>query len=170
MFSLETTGNFSILCFLSICSASLSEVPSFTVIKFVLVITSLTGLLLFFSKRKSRFVTIPINSLLELTIGIPPILYFSILVLASETNAVTGRVTGSKIIPDSERFTDLTFSACSSIVMFLCNTPIPPSRANAIAISLSVTVSIAADTIGIFKGMFLLNLDDMETSLGNFVE
>ena len=41
--------------------------------------------------------------------------------------------------------------------MFLCKTPIPPSCAIAIAILDSVTVSIAAATIGIFKVIFLEN-------------
>jgi hypothetical protein len=54
--------------------------------------------------------------------------------------------------------------------MFLCKTPIPPSRAIAIAILLSVTVSIAAEIIGILRGMFLLNLDLIETSLGKVSE
>ena len=90
--------------------------------------------------------------------------------LASETKAVTGNVTGSIIIPDSDLLTARTLAACSSIVMFLCNTPIPPSLAIAIAISLSVTVSIAADTIGIFKGMFLLNFEVIDTSLGRISE
>ena len=112
----------------------------------------------------------PISFFWESIIGIPPILYFLILDLASETIAVSGRVTGSIIIPDSERFTALTLADCSSIVMFLCNTPIPPSRAIAIAILLSVTVSIAADIIGIFKGMFLLKRDFKETSRGRVSE
>lgn len=35
--------------------------------------------------------------------------------------------------------------------MFLCITPKPPNLAKAIAISFSVTVSIAAETIGMFN-------------------
>ena len=72
--SLETTGSFSILCSCNINSASFKEVPSFAVIKFCDVITSLIGRRLFFSKRKSRFVTIPNNLLSSSTTGIPPIL------------------------------------------------------------------------------------------------
>ena len=37
------------------------------------------------------------------------------------------------------------------MVMFLCTTPIPPLRAMAIAILLSVTVSMAALTMGVFN-------------------
>ena len=47
--------------------------------------------------------------------------------------------------------------------MLLCKTPNPPSWAIAIAILLSVTVSIAAETIGIFKFIFFENLDLMST-------
>ena len=49
-------------------------------------------------------------------------------------------------------------------------TPIPPSLAIAIAILLSVTVSIAADTIGTLRLMFLLNFDLRETSEGMILE
>ena len=49
-------------------------------------------------------------------------------------------------------------------------TPIPPSLAIAIAILLSVTVSIAADTIGTLRLMFLLNFDLRETSEGIILE
>ncbi|AFI32123.1 hypothetical protein Q7M_1367 (plasmid) [Borrelia crocidurae str. Achema] len=51
--------------------------------------------------------------------------------------------------------------------MFLCITPIPPSFATAIAILLSVTVSIAELKKGIFKYIFLVNLVFKLTSLGN---
>ena len=57
-------------------------------------------------------------------------------------------VIGLRIIPLSERFTRSTSAACRSIDMFLWITPIPPARAIAIAISDSVTVSIAAETSG----------------------
>ena len=43
------------------------------------------------------------------------------------------------------------------MVIFLCNTPIPPSCAMAMAIFASVTVSIAAATIGMFNLIFLVN-------------
>ena len=54
--------------------------------------------------------------------------------------------------------------------MLLCKTPNPPSWAIAIAILLSVTVSIAAETIGIFKFIFFENLDLMSTSFGSCSE
>ena len=90
--------------------------------------------------------------------------------LASATFEPLDKVTGSNIIPDSERFTVRTSLACSSILMFLCKTAIPPSRAIAIAISDSETVSIAAETMGVFKEMFLENLEVISTSRGNTSE
>ena len=48
--------------------------------------------------------------------------------------------------------------------------PIPPSRAIAIAARCSVTVSIAAETIGIFKEILRVNLLSNETSLGKTSE
>jgi hypothetical protein len=67
------------------------------------------------------------------------------------------KVTGSMIIPDSARFTLRTFAACCSIVFFMQNTYFRPLARNSIA--LSVTVSIAADTIGTFNVIFRENLD-----------
>ena len=131
---------------------------------------SVIGRLSSFSNLKSRFVTIPFKYPSLSTIGIPPILCSFMLFLASITIASKGSVTGSIIIPLSARFTFLTFMACCSIVMFLCKTPIPPSRAMAIAILLSVTVSIAAELIGTFKDIFLVNFDLILTSLGKISE
>ena len=158
-FCSSITGSFSILCRCRISSASAKEVFLVTVIKFSLVITSVIGRSLFFSNRKSLLVTIPANLPEPSTMGIPPILNWRIFSLASCTRLSKGSVTGSMIMPDSALFTALTLRACSSIVMFLCNTPIPPSRAMAIAIWLSVTVSIAAEIIGVFSDIFLENFD-----------
>ena len=165
-----TTGNFSILFSCKITSASFNEVPSATVTKFSEVITSTIGRSLFFSKRKSRLVTIPTNFPPSSTIGIPPILCSRIACFASNTIEVNDKVIGSIIIPLSARLTLRTSRACCSIVMFLCNTPIPPSLAIAIAIADSVTVSIAADTIGTLIVMFLVNFVWIETSLGSTSE
>ncbi len=51
--------------------------------------------------------------------------------------------------PDSDRLTDSTIEACDSMAVFLWMTPSPPARAMAMAISDSVTLSIAADMIGV---------------------
>ena len=56
------------------------------------------------------------------------------------------------------------------MVIFLCRTPIPPSCAIAIAILLSVTVSMAAEIIGILIEMFFENFVLIDTSLGRILE
>ena len=71
------------------------------------------------------------------------------------------------ITPFSERFTLRTSSACCSIDIFLWITPRPPARAIAIAIWLSVTVSMAAVIIGIFKVKLSANFVVKSASLGN---
>ena len=77
--------------------------------------------------------------------------YFAISASASATGASGATVTGSTIIPDSERLTLSTSAAWAAIVMFLWMKPIPPSWASAIARWASVTVSMAAETIGILS-------------------
>ena len=57
-------------------------------------------------------------------------------------------VTGSVTMPASDRLTRSTWWAWSSIERLRCRTPMPPSRAIAMAIRASVTVSIAAETSG----------------------
>ncbi len=54
--------------------------------------------------------------------------------------------------------------------MFLCNMPNPPACAMAMANSAPVTVSIAADTNGIFKRIFRVNQVDVSTSRGKTSE
>ncbi|MNN65904.1 hypothetical protein D3C81_1814480 [compost metagenome] len=84
--------------------------------------------------------------------------------------ASANSVTGSWIIPLSERFTLRTSAACSAIVMFLCNIPIPPACAIAIAKSAPVTVSIAAETNGIFNLIFFVSEVLVSTSRGKISE
>src|SRR5712692_3261422 len=60
-------------------------------------------------------------------------------------------------MPDSERLTLSTSAACASIERFLWMTPSPPCWAIAIARRDSVTVSIAAEMIGIFNGMLAVS-------------
>ena len=86
--------------------------------------------------------------------------------VASRSVAVSGSVYGLLITPLSLRFTMSTCIAWRSIDMFLCSTPIPPARAIAIAISDSVTVSMAAEMSGMFSSMRRVNHDLVETSLG----
>ena len=53
-------------------------------------------------------------------------------------------VTGLEMMPVCVRLTRSTWRAWSSMERLRCSTPMPPSRAMAIAIRDSVTVSIAA--------------------------
>ena len=115
------------------------------------VMTSLTGRLKFFSKRKSRFVTMPTNLPSALMTGMPPMRCSRMMDSASLTVASRNRVMGSWIMPLSERLTFRTSDACWAIVMFLWITPIPPCRAIAMAIALPVTVSIAAEITGVLS-------------------
>ncbi len=50
--------------------------------------------------------------------------------------------------------------------MFLCSTPMPPDRAMAMAMSASVTVSMAADISGMLRWMVRVNLVSVDTSRG----
>src|SRR5262249_6825285 len=59
-----------------------------------------------------------------------------------------------------------TSAACSAIERFLWITPRPPSRASAMASSDSVTVSMAALTIGMLSVMWRENSDAVWTSRG----
>ena len=87
------------------------------------------------------------------TIGTPEILKRSINKLASRNGRSGPSVIGFMIMPDSLRLTRSTSAAWRSIGMFLWITPIPPRRAMPIAISASVTVSMAAETIGMLSGI-----------------
>src|ERR1051326_299370 len=150
---LSTTGSFSMRCLASSRSASSSVVPTGAVISFSFVITSRIGRSSSRSNCKSRFVMMPTSLPAPSTIGTPEILKRTMSCCASRSGRSGPSVIGFMIMPDSLRFTRSTSAACRSIDMFLWMTPMPPWRAIAIAISDSVTVSIAADTIGIFKGM-----------------
>ena len=95
-------------------SASSSVVPTGTVMRFSLVITLLMGMSKRVSKRRSRLVRMP-TSLPFLVMGTPEILYLRMTSSASETLASGDMVTGSTIMPLSERFTLSTSLACCSM-------------------------------------------------------
>src|SRR5919201_1818236 len=162
----STTGSFSILWRWRISSASRSVVPTGAVTRLRDVIRALTGCITSGAKRRSRFVRMPTSVPSALVIGTPLMWYVDISSSASETSAAGGSVTGSTIIPASERLTLSTSATCASIERLRCNTPIPPSRASAIASRASVTVSIAAETIGIANSRRLVSRVRVETSFG----
>ena len=100
------------------------------------------------------------------TIGTPLIENRAMSSWALRSDAPGPSVMGLRIIPLSERFTRSTSRACRSMGMFLWMTPTPPSRATAIAMRASVTVSIAAETSGTCKEMRLVRRVEMSVSFG----
>ena len=100
----------------------------------------------------------------------PPILFSFISRTASPIVASGLKVIGSNISPFSLRFTLRTWSACFSILMFLCKIPRPPSLARAMARAASVTVSMAALSIGTFNVIVLVSWVLITTSLGKTSE
>ena len=131
--------------------ASSRLAPSFTV-------TSLSrGVMMFFtgwsrlsSKRRSRLVTMPTTRLPSST-GRPEMRCLRVSSSTSRTVIVGGMVIGSFTTPLSKRLTFATSAACAAGVMFLWTMPMPPSCASAIARRDSVTVSMAADSSGMFS-------------------
>src|SRR5688572_14222502 len=103
-------------------------------------------------------------------IGTPEMRYFCIRSSASRISASGATVIGLTIIPLSDRFTRSTSSAWSSMDRFLWMMPMPPCCAMAIAISDSVTVSIAALSSGTFNLMFLVSRVVTSTCAGRTVE
>ena len=77
---------------------------------------------------------------------------------------------GSIIMPLSERFTRSTCDDCSVELRFLCMIPIPPSRASAIANWDSVTVSMAAEMMGILRSILPVSLVFTSVSAGTTLE
>ena len=113
---------------------------------------------------------IPKSSFLSFITGNPDTLYFLIKSTASWSTEFTFNVIGFVIIPLSERLTLWTSSAWRSIVIFLCIKPIPPTLARLIASLDSVTVSIAALSIGTFSTISFVRLVFKLTSLGTTLD
>ena len=150
-------GSFSMRCFRRISWASFMVVPTGAVTRLSLVITFLMGWSksLPSIKRMSRLVMMP-TSTPSWQMGTPEILNRPMISSASFTRFSGERKKGLTITPFSERFTRSTWSAWRSMVMFLWMIPMPPSRAMAMAMSDSVTVSIAAVIMGVFSRMVLV--------------
>ena len=79
-------------------------------------------------------------------------------------------VIGLRTMPLSNFLTIETCWACCSIVMFLWMMPMPPSCAMAMASRDSVTVSMAADRIGMFSVMSAVRRVLRSTSRGSTSE
>ena len=88
----------------------------------------------------------------------------SIIRLASYIDAFGSVVITSLMVRSPEFFTFLTSSTCSLTVIFRCITPKPPSCAMLIAISASVTVSMAE----LIMGMLIFMLREIRVLVSTF--
>ena len=134
------------------------------VISFVVMMRS-TLLAVSLWKRRSRRVIMP-TSLPPSSTGRPDMLWRAISSRAFSIVASGVRVTGEVMTPASERFTLRTSLAWRAMSRLRWIIPRPPSCASAMARRASVTVSIAAETIGMFKVMFLVSRVPVPTSSG----
>ena len=98
--------------------------------------------------------------------GTPEMRYLDIRSSAEPTRSSGPSVTGSTIIPDSERLTLSTSVTWSSMDRLRWITPMPPSRAMAMARRASVTVSMAADMSGMASAMSLVRRVEVDTCAG----
>ncbi len=110
------------------------------------------------------------TSLPFLVTGTPEILNRRITSSASAIGRSGSMVTGSTIIPLSERFTLSISPACCSMERLRCTTPSPPCWAMAIASRDSVTVSIAADISGVASVIRLVSRTCVLTCVGTTSE
>ncbi len=85
------------------------------------------------------------------TTGTPEMFFERVRSMTWRIVASGDTVIGSWITPLSNFLTWLTCRACSFGDMFLWMMPMPPSWASAIASRASVTVSMAAEMIGMFS-------------------
>ena len=104
----------------------------------------------------SRLVMMPM-SLPWSQMGTPEMRYLAMSSSASARVWPGASQKGLVMTPFSLRFTMSTCSACWPMDMFLWMMPMPPSRAMAMAIRYSVTVSMAALITGIFRRIFLVS-------------
>src|SRR5690242_4905472 len=101
-----------------------------------------------------------------LVTGMPLISCCRIRATARCTGASGSMVTGSTTMPLSYFLTLVTSSACCWMVRFLCTNPSPPSCAMAMAVRASVTVSMAALTMGMRSRRFLVSWAPTSTCRG----
>ena len=168
--SAPTTSTFSMRCLCSRCSTSSLGAFSRTVTSRSRgVMTDDTGASSFSSKRRSRLVTMP-TTRSPSTTGTPemPRARVSSMTWRMVRSGVT--VIGSRMTPDSYFLTRTTSRAWASMVMFLWMMPRPPSCAMVMARRASVTVSMAAEIIGMPRRMRRVSWVDKSTSRGNTLE
>ncbi len=105
-----------------------------------------------------------------MTTGTPEMFSAWVSSITSRIVASGSIVIGSLMMPLSYFLTIWTCRACSAGDMFLWMMPMPPSCAMAMARRASVTVSIAAETIGILRARPLVSRVSRETSRGRISE
>jgi hypothetical protein len=136
-----------------IASASSRVVPTGAVMSRSPVMTAWMGRSRSVSNCRSRFVTIPTSRPVLLHDGDATDGEAGHEAWASRRVARGPRVMGFRIIPLSERLTRSTSPACMLDGHVLVDDPDPPSRAMAMAMRASVTVSMAAEISGICRGI-----------------
>ena len=166
-----TTSTFSMRFRCSSDSTSSEAAPSLTVTRrSFLVMMWRTGSSSSVSKRMSRWVTMPASWPSLPTTGTPEMLCAWVSASTSRMLVSGPTVIGSRITPDSNFLTLATSAACCSSGRFLWMMPMPPSWAMAMARRASVTVSMAAETIGSFSRRSRVRRVPRSTSLGRIVE
>ena len=153
----STTSSFSIRRWWSKRLASSWLTPARTVTKPSCVISSRTGCAGLSAKRTSRLVRMPTSLPPSSTTGMPEMRFASISARASPKVASGAIVIGLTTIPLSKRLTARTAAHCCSIVRLRWSTPIPPNCAMTIAMSASVTVSIAEEITGMLSAISRVN-------------
>ena len=157
-------------CLCSSPRTSSSGAPSRTVTsRSCGVMTLETGASSCVSKRISRPVTMPTVTPSSTT-GMPEM---PIARVSSKTSRIVmseDTVIGLRTMPDSNFLTIRTSRACCSTVMFLWMMPMPPSCASAIASRASVTVSMAAERIGMLSRISRVSAVLRSTSRGRISE
>ena len=151
--SSSTTGSFSMRFFQRMSLASSSVVPTEAVTSGGCRMTLAMGWSTTSTNRRSRLVRMPTRRPSGSVIGTPEMWYFAMIARADSTGASGGSVTGSTIMPDCERLTLSTSATWSATDRLRCTMPMPPARAMAMARGASVTVSIAAETMGSASSM-----------------
>jgi len=130
----------------------------------------LTGSSGFFSKRRSRLVTMPTSLLPSSTTGTPEMLCERVMCMTSPIEVCGSTVIGSRITPASNFLTSRTSAAWRSTVMFLWMMPMPPDCAIVIARRASVTVSMAEDISGMLRRIARVRRVEVSTSRGSTEE
>ena len=166
-YSSSTTISFSIRRWCSVRRASSCPVPSGTVARLSVVISSRIGCAGFSAKRTSRLVRMP-TSLPPRSVTGMPLMRLALMIACASPRVASGWIViGLTTIPLSNRLTARTAATCSSISRLRWSTPIPPSWAIAIAMSASVTVSIAEEMTGMLSAISRVSRVRVSAMLGS---